>query len=401
MGIVLRILRWLWHRFGDFNNAVTLADLLDYKTAIIGALGTIAMMVYGALNYGWSPQAVLLAALAAGAFVSIIFIGLRVAYQLFRPNGALSYQPTIPLSPAQDLLSRVKAVADVTAGRLAYVRRALEQGNEHDLSRWVLKINKQRIDFDQVISNETANLTSDQATKLTQCHLLHKELDRCISDVIAGVGFESKRHATGQYLQRASKFSVALYALVEELENSSHAKTRPDVSSKSSVPHALGPDLYVSDIRFTFGELENDRHSELTIRVFNGTGHVVEVSNLSGRIKFNAPNSTDPSRMGELPTPALRPDTARTVAQSNEWFLILTQRVPAAEADKMLAMLKSDIPIHFDLSGLKIDIFAQDNRNNIEKLPLWHGVSYSRGNGFGRIISAAANIVIGSAVKIG
>jgi hypothetical protein len=59
--------------------------------------------------------------------------------------------------------------------------------------------------------------------------------------------------------------------------------------------------LNVADIRLTFGDLEKDRHSELTIRVFNGTGRVIELGNLSGHIKFNAPNNTDPSRMETCP----------------------------------------------------------------------------------------------------
>jgi hypothetical protein len=144
--------------------------------------------------------------------------------------------------------------------------------------------------------------------------------------------------------------------------------------------------LYVCDIRVTFDGLKNDRHSELTMRVFNGTGRIVEFSGLiSGHIKFSAPNNTDPSRMGDLPTPAMRPDTERTVAQLKEWLLILTQRVPAVEADKLIAMLEADIPIHFDLTELTIDVFAQDDPNNVERLPIWSGVSYNRGHGFGMI----------------
>ncbi len=129
------------------------------------------------------------------------------------------------LSPAQDLLSRVKAVAEVVAGRIAYVRRVLEQGYERDLKKLVLKINSQRIDIESVVSTETASLTPDQATKLTHCHLLHKELNRCINDIIAGVGFESERHAAGLYNQRASKLLIALNALIEALGNPGIART--------------------------------------------------------------------------------------------------------------------------------------------------------------------------------
>jgi hypothetical protein len=162
----------------------------------------------------------------------------------------------------------------------------------------------------------------------------------------------------------------------------------------ASLPPTLQAALYVCDIRFTFADLEKDRHSEISMRVFNGTGSVVEFSGLiSGRIKFSAPNNTDPSRMGDLPTPAMRPDTERTVAQLQEWLLILTQRVPAGEADKLVAMLEADIRIHFDLSELTIGVFAQDDRNTVKRLPIWSGVSYNQEYGFGRIISGIMNAI--------
>jgi hypothetical protein len=71
-------------------------------------------------------------------------------------------------------------------------------------------------------------------------------------------------------------------------------------------PAAIRDGLYVGEISFTFADLEKDRHSELIMRVFNGTGNVVELFSLLGQVKFNASNNTDPDRMGTLPTPALR-----------------------------------------------------------------------------------------------
>jgi hypothetical protein len=149
--------------------------------------------------------------------------------------------------------------------------------------------------------------------------------------------------------------------------------------------------LYVSDIRLTFASLA-ERHSEISMRVFNGTGCVVEFSGLSGRIKFTSPNSADPSCMGDLPAPSTRADMAQIVGPFKEWLVILSQRVPAAEADKLLAMLAADVPIHFDLSGLTIQVCAQDNQQKVERLPIWGGVSYSRGNGFGQIVYLTAHV---------
>ncbi len=162
----------------------------------------------------------------------------------------------------------------------------------------------------------------------------------------------------------------------------------PTVTASSPT---LQAGLYVSDIRLTFASLA-ERHSEISMRVFNGTGRVVEFSGLSGHIKFTSPNSADPLRSGDLPTPSMRADMAQTVGPFKEWLVILSQRVPAAEADKLLAMLAADVPILFDLHGLTIKVCAHDNLQNVERLPIWGGVSYSHGNGFGQIIYGTANI---------
>jgi hypothetical protein len=75
--------------------------------------------------------------------------------------------------------------------------------------------------------------------------------------------------------------------------------------------------------------------------------------------------------------------------------LILNQRVPAKEADKILTLLRKEPAVDFDLSGLNIEIAARHEPTNVERLPLWHGVSYSRGYAIGRIISGKMNVTFG------
>lgn len=154
---------------------------------------------------------------------------------------------------------------------------------------------------------------------------------------------------------------------------------------------ALADGLYVSDIRFTFATL-TERYSELSMRVFNGTGCTVEFLGLSGHIKFSAPNTSDPSRMGDLPTPSTRADMVPAVGPFKEWLLILEQRLPSFAADKLLAMLSDDVPIHFDLHDLKIEVCAADDQQNRVLLPIWGGVSYNHGNGFGQIVYGTAHM---------
>jgi hypothetical protein len=169
----------------------------------------------------------------------------------------------------------------------------------------------------------------------------------------------------------------------------------------TQAPPSLEAGLYVADIRLTLRTLKKDRHSELTMRVFNGTGRVIEFVRLSGQIKFSVPNTADPNLKGELPEPSLRPDTAKSVGPLQEWSLILNQRVPAKEADKILALLRKEPAVNFDLSGLNIEIAARDEPTNVERLPLWDGVSYSRGYAIGRIISGKTNVTLGSIDTIG
>ena len=153
--------------------------------------------------------------------------------------------------------------------------------------------------------------------------------------------------------------------------------------------------LYVGEIRFSTGEITTDRHTEITMRVFNGTGRTVEFERVSGHITFNAPNNADPALMGELPTPSAGSDMKLSVHPLTEWLLIFAQRIPSAEADKIVAMLERDTPIHLDLRSLAIEIKSGEERG---KLPLWSGVSYNTKYGFGRIIHGVAKI---SGVKSG
>ena len=105
--------------------------------------------------------------------------------------------------------------------------------------------------------------------------------------------------------------------------------------------------------------------------------------------------------MGTLPTPALRADSVRQVSPLGEWFLIFSQRVPAPEAAKLLDMLEHDILILFTLNNLRIEVFARDEPGKVVPLSLWHGVSYRKAYGFGRIIAAGIHESMIANVELG
>ncbi|MET4065923.1 hypothetical protein ABID58_000697 [Bradyrhizobium sp. S3.2.6] len=82
MGLVARAIRWLWKRWSDYQSVVAILDILDLKTAIGGLLGFIGMTLFGATNMQWSPPAVILAGLVAGALVSVILVATRLWWAL-------------------------------------------------------------------------------------------------------------------------------------------------------------------------------------------------------------------------------------------------------------------------------------------------------------------------------
>jgi hypothetical protein len=77
MGILARIIRFVWRRWADYNSFVAILDLFDWKTGFFSFVGFWAMIVFGATNDSWSPQGIVLAALIAAACVSLIVIAFR------------------------------------------------------------------------------------------------------------------------------------------------------------------------------------------------------------------------------------------------------------------------------------------------------------------------------------
>jgi hypothetical protein len=80
MGMIARFLAWAWRRWGDYNLVVAILDLFDWKTGLFAAIGGIAMGVIASTNMGWSPQAVILAAVVGAACIAFIAIVVRLIF---------------------------------------------------------------------------------------------------------------------------------------------------------------------------------------------------------------------------------------------------------------------------------------------------------------------------------
>ncbi|RIA02577.1 hypothetical protein D1920_06750 [Rhodopseudomonas palustris] len=79
-----------------------------------------------------------------------------------------------------------------------------------------------------------------------------------------------------------------------------------------------------------------------------------------------------------------------------EWFLILEQKVPAKEADKLLAMINDNMKILFSFAQFDIEVCDATKVDHIEKLDMGGGVSYDRTYGYGKIINLSVKETIGS-----
>ena len=90
MGILARVLRFLWQRWADYQSVLAILDVLDFKTAVVAAFAFVAMTFFGATNMEWSAPAVVLAALSTAALVSIIVTSVRMFWRSrpAQPSGA-------------------------------------------------------------------------------------------------------------------------------------------------------------------------------------------------------------------------------------------------------------------------------------------------------------------------
>jgi hypothetical protein len=78
MGQVLRLFRFLWARWADYNSAVAVLDMVDWKTGLWAAIAWVATIMFGATNMQWSPQMVVVAAFVVAACMAIIVAVVRL-----------------------------------------------------------------------------------------------------------------------------------------------------------------------------------------------------------------------------------------------------------------------------------------------------------------------------------
>jgi hypothetical protein len=96
MGILARLLRWLWRRWADYNSLVALLDLLDWKTTLIAIGGGVVTVFAFATRTDWSWQIVLLYALVATACIAIISVAIRSFWLAISKRGVEGTTAALP-----------------------------------------------------------------------------------------------------------------------------------------------------------------------------------------------------------------------------------------------------------------------------------------------------------------
>lgn len=131
--------------------------------------------------------------------------------------------------------------------------------------------------------------------------------------------------------------------------------------------------LYVGNIIVAAGALESEHRLEIAIIGYNGTGEVIQLSDISGRIKAGTGNLRD---MVELPAPIVQ-----GLFKANpgaEFFMAVLQDVSQDQAEEYLTALNSNKQLSLDLREWSITLASLSNPDKSSTLPLWDGVNLRR-----------------------
>jgi hypothetical protein len=107
------------------------------------------------------------------------------------------------------------------------------------------------------------------------------------------------------------------------------------------VNKSIGRNTCIGDIYVDFNRLKEDRLSEITIRVFNGTDYTIAMSDVKGGISYYAIGGFPSVEPKLLPSPTLGTLLPNRMAHPGcEWIVVLNQHVPAVMADQICELLE-------------------------------------------------------------
>lgn len=131
--------------------------------------------------------------------------------------------------------------------------------------------------------------------------------------------------------------------------------------------------LYVGNIIVAAGALEIGCRLEFAIVGYNGSSHVIRVSEVSGRIRAGTGNLRD---YVNLPTPLFQ--GVLNAQPGTEFVLQMRQDVTSEQAREYLEALDKKNGIGLDLREFNITVSSVENPEKTARLPLWDGVNLRR-----------------------
>ncbi len=131
--------------------------------------------------------------------------------------------------------------------------------------------------------------------------------------------------------------------------------------------------LYVGNVVVAAGLLRSDRRLEIAIVGFNGSGEVISIAEISGRIRASTGNIRDAVKL-----PQLLVKGPLNAEPGVEFVFQLRQEVSEEQSEEYLNALDEGQTIALDLRELNIAMRSVANPNKAARLPLWDGVHLRR-----------------------
>jgi hypothetical protein len=126
--------------------------------------------------------------------------------------------------------------------------------------------------------------------------------------------------------------------------------------------------LYVGLMLVDFSRVAAELILVISVRAYNGTGHVLFVERPEGHIKVDGFNIV-------LQTPWIaQPDQLKRIEPRREFAFDLEQRVAQEIADRLAAMQPGD-KVVFMLADLNLMIGSKGTDGDAVRLPLWDGLN--------------------------
>lgn len=162
-------------------------------------------------------------------------------------------------------------------------------------------------------------------------------------------------------------------------------------------PPLLDPKcLYVGNMNVSISRLAEKRVIDISIRAFNGSNNSIFIQRVEGKLRLSEAQDGQSRPHGDLPPPWLvegdgKPKVEQ-IKHGEEFTISLEQRVSQEIAEK-IEQIGGSYRLHLACDELNIVMASHFGKQSV-RLPLWDGISLSRGSDVisaGRIHALKAN----------